>query len=124
MKLCMKLYLLILVNLVMAGCMIGNGHICGPQTPLAYCDKEAYEKLLHPKPYLDYWEKPGMTVEGRSEDSFRCGGSRGGDDPPESKINEIMRLHNESYWQANERIQIEWRNCMKAKGYQYVNSQK
>nr|CUV13268.1 protein of unknown function [Ralstonia solanacearum] len=38
---------------LLSGCTIGNGHVCGPQTPALYCDREAYEKLMHPKPYIE-----------------------------------------------------------------------
>jgi len=123
MKLCIKLWILIFMNPVLAACVIGNGHICGPQTPLAYCDKEAYEKLLHPTPQLHYWQKPGMTEEGRREDSFNCGGLREDSQPSLSPKEESLRRPNETIWQTRERLHIVWTNCMKAKGYRRVNSQ-
>lgn len=71
----MKLKLVMMaVVLITSGCTIGNGHICGPQTPAAYCDREAYEELMHPKPYIDKWEKPGASPETRRQDSASCGG--------------------------------------------------
>jgi len=55
------------------GCTIGNGQICGPQTPAAYCDKVAYDRLKHPKPYGAHWIKENMTKESRRTDISACG---------------------------------------------------
>jgi len=52
---------------LLAGCTIGNGHICGPQTPLAYCDRDAYERLVHPRGLGEYWEKHFKTHIKRSK---------------------------------------------------------
>ena len=61
------------------GCTIGNGHICGPQTPQAYCDREAYERLIHPKASasiarnqtrnLRFGVRIGLSVAGWSTES-------------------------------------------------------
>ena len=58
---------------LLTACTIGNGRICGPQTPAAHCDKEAYERLKYPKPYGAHWIKEGMTKESRREDIAECG---------------------------------------------------
>jgi hypothetical protein len=111
----------IYTSVVLTACTIGNGGICGPQTPSAYCDREAYEKLAHPKPYLQYWMKENMTIEGRREDSFECGGSRR-DSRPFSRGNEEQLMQpGETIWKTRERLSIEWANCMKNKGYRYVD---
>jgi hypothetical protein len=66
------------VGVVLAGCTFGNGMICGPQTPAAYCDREAYQKLAHPKSYGQYWTKPAMTTESWRQDWVACGGQANG----------------------------------------------
>lgn len=62
------------IGMLLVACTIGNGRICGPQTPRAYCDKEAYERLVNPKPYGAHWIKEGMTRESRRLDLVDCGG--------------------------------------------------
>ena len=59
-------------------CTIGNWNICGPQTPRANCDREASEKLLHPTPLSDEWEKEGVNHEDRRQDWIACGGNKTG----------------------------------------------
>lgn len=46
---------------LVTGCTIGNGRICGPQTPRANCDKEVLERLLSGAPL----ERPAPEVEER-----------------------------------------------------------
>lgn len=104
----------------LAGCTIGNGRICGPQTPAAYCDAEAYQSLMHPKPYLQKWEKPGGTAEARIQSSADCGGGSG--DKPgfsRSKIKEAQK-NDESEGQTYGRLFDEWERCMVRKGYRYT----
>lgn len=36
---------MLLMPLGVSGCLIGNGRICGLQTPMIYCDKEAFDRL-------------------------------------------------------------------------------
>lgn len=74
----MKLWFAMCMSVVLTACSFGNGRICGPQTPMAYCDKEAYQKLMHPKPLYAFWEKYDMTIDGRRQDWLECGGSSNG----------------------------------------------
>ncbi|MDS1140849.1 hypothetical protein RE432_10420 [Pusillimonas sp. SM2304] len=69
---------IIAISSMFSGCTIGNGRICGPQTPSAYCDREAYQKLLYPTPSRDYWEKASVSIDGRRKDWMDCGGNVNG----------------------------------------------
>ena len=115
----MKIFFVMLISLLLSACSIGNGRICGPQTPKANCNKEVYEKLVNPKPYLEYWEKQNTTPEQRREDAFDCGGRRS-DTHPDGFDYEKVKLPNESVFETRERFQKVWRNCMEDKGYRYV----
>ena len=105
----------------LSACTIGNGMICGPQTPKAYCDRAAYEKLAHPKPFIELWEKTGTSAEQRSLDWVACGGANNGDFSPT-----IGRLKDEKfpgevdYNAAHSRLQQTLKQCMVTKGYRYV----
>lgn len=84
----------IVISALLTGCVIGNGTICGPGTPVAYCDREVYEKLTHPKPYLDYWEKSTMAIKQRQEDWLNCGGKDDGTFAPTKKawrLNDVRK---------------------------------
>jgi len=122
----MKLnWIVMTLALCSAGCTIGNGHICGPQTPRAYCDREAYEELMHPKPLIKKWEKPGMTEETRNQDSNDCGGGSDARRTPASpgfspeKIKAEQRPGEEELV-AFFRLKDKWERCMLNKGYRYT----
>lgn len=70
--------LVVSTTLLIGGCTIGNWNICGPQTPRANCDREASQRLLHPTPLSDEWEKQGVSSEARRQDWIRCGGDERG----------------------------------------------
>lgn len=115
MKLVLSITFVICLSLL-AGCTIGNGHICGPQTPLAYCDREAYERLVHPKGLGEYWEKPGMTKDSWRVDWVECGGRPNGDystDTPQGSTHELI---SEDFSKKSKEIWV----CMTNKGYQYT----
>ena len=99
------------------GCTIGNGHICGPQTPQAYCDREAYERLMHPKGLGEYWEKPGMTTDSWRTDWVSCGGINDGGYsagvPPRSS-EKILRAA------IDTKLNHLW-VCMSEKGYHFTD---
>ncbi len=94
-------------------CTIGNGHICGPQTPQTYCDREAYERLMHPKGFGEYWDKPEKTVDSWRADWVKCGGRVDGgystDEPPRSSTAVILA--------ASKKKRLELGSCMRSKGY-------
>ena len=113
----MKKYALIIVVILFTGCTIGNGHICGPQTPTAYCNKEAYEKLMHPKPYGAHWIKEGMARESRRVDYMQCGG---GSDLREGYGVKSVQSNKEFFDGFNVHTH-QLMNCMKSKGYVYLD---
>jgi len=78
MKRGIKLFFTMYISLLLTACVIGNGHICGPQTATVYCDKAALGRLLHPKPLIDDWDKTGGISRERAQDWIECGGSRDG----------------------------------------------
>ena len=64
----------VMVVVLLAGCSIGPGGICGPQTPTIYCaSKEERDRVFHPPPRGMYWVKEGMTKDSRRADSWACG---------------------------------------------------
>jgi len=105
---------------LLTACSIGNGRICGPQTPKVNCDKEALEKLLHPKPYLHKWNKEGVSPEMRRDDAFNCGGRRSDTHPMSRNNEEALQLSGETIWDANKRLVNLWRQCMLNKDYIYI----
>ena len=118
-----KLLMLLLCGLY--GCTVGNGHICGPQTPAAYCDKEAYESLMHPKPYGVRWVKEGMTRDGRREDAWACGAARtliAADGPvfSDNDVERERRATDTSGYGPRGRLFDRWGQCMESRGYRYV----
>lgn len=82
-----------------------------------------YQKSI--KAYIEYWEKPGMTVEGRRADSWACGAARtihAADRvvfPPEVEKAE-KRPDEKNEMAAFWRLRARWNQCMEAKGYDYV----
>ncbi len=112
----MRKYSLMFFTILFTGCTIGNGHICGPQTPTAYCNKEAYQKLMHPKPYGAHWIKEGITREGRTADWLQCGGATGLDDGYERKSG----VTNKEYFDGLDLHRKLIRSCMDGKGYIWI----
>ncbi len=114
----MKILIAILVVSFLTGCTIGNGRICAPQTPAAYCDKEAYEKLAHPQPYGAHWVKEGMTREKRLEEFIECNGS-----------SSLKQGYEIQYGQSNDAFFAGFNAhvtkvaaCMRSKGYSYLEN--
>lgn len=121
----MKLIRLYPLLLLCASCTFGNGHICGPQTPQAYCDKEAYEKLMYPKPYGAHWIKEGMTKEQRREDSWACGAARtayAADKPvfDRDQLEKERLPEDKNDYGPDGRLTDRWSSCMQSKGYVFL----
>jgi hypothetical protein len=115
MKFLTKLLLVAGAINTLVACTFGNGRICGPQTPMAYCNKESYEKLYHPKAYGEHWTKPSMTKESWREDWVACGGMSNGQysgGAPEGSTTQVMLEY-----QTKERKKLD--TCMQSKGYEY-----
>lgn len=121
MNLRIKLFFTIYASCLLSACTIGNGRICGPQTPAAHCDKEAYERLKYPKPYGAHWIKEGMTKESRREDIVECG-AKGNESvnflPHEIKAAKQPDDPNDI--KAMARLTKEWAECMRDRGYVYL----
>ncbi len=106
---------LMVASALLMACTFGNGRICGPQTPAANCNKETYEKLVHPKAYGEHWIKPGMTKESWRQDWVACGGMNNGQysgDAPTGSITKVLIAA-----QQKERKKLD--ACMQSKGYEY-----
>ncbi len=116
-----KIYAIATAITLLSGCTIGNGHICGPQTPAAYCDRDAYEELMHPKPYIDKWEKPGASPETLRQDSASCGGGDSNHAPLfiAAEVKAEQRPGEKENF-AYSRLHQKWQRCMLAKGYRYT----
>lgn len=119
-----KLCLLLIATFLSVGCSVGNGRLCGPQTPSAYCDQEAYLKLMYPKPYLQYWMKDGISPEARRSDSENCGAMASNlqDEPDRypifsQKDYQAQQRPAEEKFITEKRLIAEWQRCMLAKGY-------
>ncbi|RKQ57934.1 hypothetical protein C8E02_2239 [Vogesella indigofera] len=109
-----RLFILFLL-VSLSACTIGNGHICGPQTPIFYCDKEAYDKLLHPKPFVELWHKPAVSSNIRLNDWVSCGGYGDGNFTLQSK----KMFPGEDDNKAYKRLRTEMYRCLIDKGYRY-----
>lgn len=101
---------------LLAGCTIGNGHICGPQTPLAYCDSEAYERLIHPKGFGGYWEKPGMTKDSWRADWVSCGGNPNGSYSTDIPLMSTREVIDEADDKKSKQLWV----CMTNKDYHFT----
>jgi len=112
----MKILLVLFTGAVLTACTFGPNGICGPQTPVAYCDKDAYQRLVHPKPYIEYWEKPEMMTSKRQEDWVRCGGY------PDGGFTLLTKriLPGETNEVAYARLKLDLQRCMIGNGYQYT----
>ena len=103
------------IGLALSGCTVGNGMICGPQTPAAYCDREAYEKLTKPRTYGQYWTKPAMTTESWRQDWVECGVQANGQYfSDESTVPTVAAALTAD---KNKRAKLD--TCMQSKGYQF-----
>lgn len=112
-----KLVLILCTLLSVSGCVIKNGAICGPQTPLANCDPEVNRELMHPTPLSDYWNKGNATSERGRQDWVGCGGSaNGGYNLTESEFS------SGNLREASSRKFDELQYCMMRKGYRYTGT--
>lgn len=115
MRCSLKLGIVLPFSLLFAACTIGNGRICGPQTPAVYCDREAYERLMHPKGYGEYWVKDGMTVENWRQDWVACGGMADGGYGTDAPSGSSSAVLSASASQKREKLG----GCTSSKGYHF-----
>ncbi|MEJ7029227.1 hypothetical protein, partial [Ralstonia solanacearum] len=73
------------------------------------------------KPYIEKWDKPGMTSDTRDQDSANCGGGSGSHAPgfSQKRINEEKRP-GEKESSAYARLFYNWERCMIKKGYRFT----
>jgi hypothetical protein len=73
------------------------------------------------KPYIEYWDKPGMLPTVRGHDSARCGGGDSDYAPGfgPQKIKAAQRS-NEKENETRSRLFDEWERCMINIGYRYT----
>jgi hypothetical protein len=119
--------LCVLMGASLSGCYIGPGGICGPQTPIYYCQSKADQEKMRPKPYGAHWVKEGMTRESRREDSWACGAARtehGATKPvfPKDQLKAAKLPTDLNDILADSRLTKSWANCMQSKGYVYIDS--
>lgn len=108
--------IILLVLTLSSGCVIKNGHICGPQTPVANCDSDNNRRLLHPEPLGDYWIKGDKVTEIRRQDWIDCGGDIDGSYRSLTD-DEVSRKDRSQAWRSNfYKVQ----NCMIEKDYRYM----
>lgn len=106
---------------LLGGCTIGNGRICGPQTPAAYCDAKALKALLHPPPYLEAWAKPGASSEEKMTDWLACGGSANGQFVPSEEMKKVWRRPEDtSSVPSYHRADYQFQRCLLGKGFVWV----
>jgi hypothetical protein len=119
MKQLMRLWMTLCLGFLLTG--------CAQLSPFVLSGKEREEYLNAIKPYLQYWEKPGMTPEGRREDSKECGGPRSdytGFGPITIKTSQRP---GETEGETDTHLMQDWVRCMTQKGYrheQYVTPPK
>ncbi len=107
--------------LILTGCTIGNGRICGPQTPAAYCDAEALSALLYPKPYIERWIKPGVSSDQKMLDWIACGGSQNGRfSPSEKELETWTTPEDPSTIRAFHSADDQFQRCVLSKGFVWV----
>lgn len=95
------------LSVCLTGCGIGLGLF----------PKSSYE-TLHPRPYRDSWEKPGMTEASRAQDWVVCGGDADGG----SSMHVKRMLPGETNEQADIRQEFALQRCMIRAGYRYTGN--
>ena len=102
----------------LTGCLYGQC-MNGP----CALSREAYLQSI--KPYLQYWEKPGIEIAARRQDSLQCGTART-DHAIEhvvfdkAVIDAAMLPGGASEATAYTKVMHRWERCMLAKGYLFT----
>ncbi|MCM8566980.1 hypothetical protein [Thauera linaloolentis] len=113
MKVLLKSASLLSLSLVLSGCLYGQC-LNGP----CALERKAYLKSI--RPYIEYWEKSGMTVDSRHRDSVDCragGVTAAGIYRPEF---DKARLSDEKEHETYNRLFRDWQRCMVAKYYRFT----
>lgn len=88
---------------------------------LTGCMQDRLVKLdYNPKQYIEYWDKPAMTPEGRRQDSASCGGTDAG--KPKLSRNTIKETQRpgEKEHETYNRLFHDLEHCMIKKGYRFT----
>ncbi len=104
MKRILQLNTVLWLSVLLTGCGIGLGLF----------PKSSYKI----KPYLQYWEKEGITSSARQSDSRECGSTLLPSAPGQDNIvfNQKDMKYDEA---AYDRARLAWQRCMIKKGYRY-----
>jgi hypothetical protein len=95
------------VTVLSGGCMFGELGIYGQE-------REDYLKSI--KHYIEYWDKPGMTVTERMQDWIECGGRSDGNFVP-ALIRRPLVIGGLTQAAAWDKLQENLEECMHKKGY-------
>ncbi|MBD9402274.1 hypothetical protein [Comamonas sp. CMM02] len=106
MKRFMQLNAVLWLSVLLTGCGIGLG---------LFPNATSYST----KPYLQYWEKEGITSSARQSDSRECGSTLLPSAPHQDGISMVRKgmKHDEASY---DRAMAAWQRCMINKGYQYT----
>ena len=108
-----KLLALLPLASLLSGCLYGQC-IDGP------CALERERMIKSIKPYIAYWQKEGMTEEGRLKDWVACGGMKdGGFGYP---LDPNARLSGESEQEFMTRLDHAFQRCMIRSDYHYTGN--
>ena len=110
-----KLLALLPLASLLSGCLYGQC-IDGP------CALERERMIKSIKPYLAYWQKEGMTEEGRRRDSLECGGLNDSIQFMGTRVLKAAQRPGETDEETETRLRQDWVACMREKGYQWVKS--
>ncbi|MBD7962039.1 MULTISPECIES: hypothetical protein [Comamonas] len=105
MKRILKINSVLWMSILLTGCGIGLGLF-------------PYAVNHNIKPYLQYWEKEGVTSSARQSDSRECGSTLLPSAPHQDDITFISKdtKHDDA---AYDRARLVWQRCMINKGYRY-----
>ncbi len=102
------------ISILALSCLILSMTACGIEPALSGKAFDDYQKSI--KPYIAYWEKPGITEESQLADWMACGGQPDGSFALDRK----KRLPDESYDTFRTRLEFEFQRCMIGSGYLYT----
>jgi hypothetical protein len=108
----LKITLLSAITLTMSGCGVlcmGGSMTCGMSS-------EERQRLLHPKTYGEYWEKPEVTKEEWRQDWVACGGAPSGVYGVYSPPGMSDQEYRKAFIAKGEHLD----SCMKEKGYVFT----
>ena len=82
---------------------------------------DLYQRLAHPKPYIENWEKPGADSAVRAQDAVNC--NSGFRFTPQfiaqEQVKSVQRT-DETEDDTYHRLFNDWQRCMIKKGYRYT----